>query len=1262
MRKKLLCLTFLLTLLIPVNTLAGSAVYLPFSIQGGSDQSTAFNNSIVASNDAHWGWTYRWWTSTGPWYNRKYTLNSETRHDGIVLGGKTTDYNKTLHTTSDNDGNAFSWADKYIIIESKEVIGSIQLVGDVYSSIATAQSLKSFWYVYVTNDINNWGDYIWDGDSKSINTTINLTAHPNYENLKKNKYVVICYRGNYSAYLSKVVIKENTYFNITSTPDDYSVFIGEYQTQDIAVDFSNLDGINNTGITEFTVTSTDPAFECQSQSGDPLGLLKSGQHQIAIRFYPENDKVPTKHETTITIKAGTKSNSPKKTINLIGYSYKPQTIIWNQNFSRLDISDADIPLTATSSVGLTPIVYTSNNPSIVTIINGKLHIVGKGRTTITASQAGRDGYSPATKTKYVYVSEPGDPCETYDLYEPDHVTLHTIDAEVYELFGLPADKLTFDACRTIDAITSSFGNQYFWVAESTDGGKNFHDIRYIDDMPRSESFNGLIITSWKNYTVQLSENATHVKIYTKTGATMRHHIRNVIVTQKPYIRTNPNQIELTPEVGSSNYSSTVRVSYSALKENLRASFKTSTSQFTLDHTNIPVGCGEADIVDIKISMPNVSCNELRNYLVLTDGTTTVEVPIIVTPQKGFQQINWFDSNVPTEVNTSSELTVADMGAYVAPRNIQPVYTSDNPEIADFDAYGNLVIKQPGNVTIRASRAEEECYKAADDVTKTINIAQAYLTFDDKSKDKNWFNANNWKPNRNVIPNHLAFATLEADAEIDGTAIAVAKKLDINSHRLTVKADGNLHADNIINADTEEPLIALEAGDRTHAPGALATQSSNVTANVGIFVMSTTNSENTTWQYFGVPFALKAIPAFYGAWVCEWSEAAGSWSYKKTSDILQPWTGYCITQPNLVEYYGHAIDGKVQTGNHTYTLQRTEGSSYIGNNIITNSYTAPIDITKLEDGDFVNVEKTIYIYNTGSYKQWEEYKNNKAISDAAAGQYFAIPIKVADYTPYGITVIPAMQAFCLMAQKDGATFTVDYQRTIFNSKANTTIKRAPRRIDRSNEDNEENLIINIHGSRFSDAISILKRRECSELFDDGYDAAKLEGNNLAPRLYSIEDNDKIYAIDTRHTLDGHYIGLDKGEDDTYTISFPMVDTEDLLFLKDLSDNSYYPIIEGMEIEIEALNSMSRRFQIVSEISDDEGDKPSGVVTDIRMTDESAVLTNVTDNMMEAAIIDMTGKLVHRETVAPRATLDYNVSDLPHGTYIICFGDKRIKIAK
>ena len=81
-------------------------------------------------------------------------------------------------------------------------------------------------------------------------------------------------------------------------------------------------------------------------------------------------------------------------MNILGISRQTQTINFNPLPSKT-LGDADFSAGATASSGLT-VSYTSSNSDVATIVNGNIHIVGVGTSTITASQAGDANYNVAT--------------------------------------------------------------------------------------------------------------------------------------------------------------------------------------------------------------------------------------------------------------------------------------------------------------------------------------------------------------------------------------------------------------------------------------------------------------------------------------------------------------------------------------------------------------------------------------------------------------------------------------------------------------------------------------------------------------------------------------------------------------------------------------------------------------------------------------------------------------------------------------------------
>lgn len=72
-----------------------------------------------------------------------------------------------------------------------------------------------------------------------------------------------------------------------------------------------------------------------------------------------------------------------------------QTITFSQPATKT-YGNADFAIGATSTNNTIPLTYTSSNPLVATIVGNNIHIVGAGTSTITVSQAGNDGYFPAT--------------------------------------------------------------------------------------------------------------------------------------------------------------------------------------------------------------------------------------------------------------------------------------------------------------------------------------------------------------------------------------------------------------------------------------------------------------------------------------------------------------------------------------------------------------------------------------------------------------------------------------------------------------------------------------------------------------------------------------------------------------------------------------------------------------------------------------------------------------------------------------------------
>lgn len=94
--------------------------------------------------------------------------------------------------------------------------------------------------------------------------------------------------------------------------------------------------------------------------------------------------------------------APSINLNLV-VNKANQTITF-PTITAKEISTSDFEPGATASSGL-PITYTSSDSNVATIIAGKIHIVGAGATTITATQPGNSNIAEATASTQLIVNK-----------------------------------------------------------------------------------------------------------------------------------------------------------------------------------------------------------------------------------------------------------------------------------------------------------------------------------------------------------------------------------------------------------------------------------------------------------------------------------------------------------------------------------------------------------------------------------------------------------------------------------------------------------------------------------------------------------------------------------------------------------------------------------------------------------------------------------------------------------------------------------------
>ncbi len=151
---------------------------------------------------------------------------------------------------------------------------------------------------------------------------------------------------------------------------------------------------------EYTITNYNKATAANyHQTIDLSGVDKvqnlSGTFVVKVYLkFGSTGKYLCFPEFTITGDVCSTSSSPCTT----------PTISWTTAPADGEVGDADITLGVNKGLSTGAVTYTSSNPAVATVVDGKLHYVSSGSTTITATVAADGTYCEATLTETIDVT------------------------------------------------------------------------------------------------------------------------------------------------------------------------------------------------------------------------------------------------------------------------------------------------------------------------------------------------------------------------------------------------------------------------------------------------------------------------------------------------------------------------------------------------------------------------------------------------------------------------------------------------------------------------------------------------------------------------------------------------------------------------------------------------------------------------------------------------------------------------------------------
>ena len=406
-----------------------------------------------------------------------------------------------------------------------------------------------------------------------------------------------------------------------------------------------------------------------------------------------------------------------------------------------------------------------------------------------------------------------------------------------------------------------------------------------------------------------------------------------------------------------------------------------------------------------------------------------------------------------------------------------------------------------------------------------------------------------------------------------------------------------------------------------------------------------------WQYFGIPVSsLVANPTFSGSYLRSWIEAgdkvSNHWVNMTNSSPLQAFTGYEITQPNAttIVFQGQLVNWDSNLGQMSYT----SSALYQGQHFFANPYTAAIDITKLLF-DGVPSGGTVYLYNTGSYSQWQtdSIAGHTSIQGAAnAGQYISVPQAYA-----GVLLLPgqiaSMQGVLVKAQSGSSTFNIPYSSVV----KNTTLQLAPGVHKTTGSSDIAGLRVDVRGAHYSDNVWLFADDNSTLNFDKGKDGLKKLGSTFAPQFYGIQ-SDGIYQVNSVNDINGMCLGFQAGEDSVYTLTVAQQNIENKyarVYLVDSVANKTIDITNaGVQYVFEATSTPSpvNRFKILAQHYDSNASDSKIKVFSYNGT---ICVDNASDKNGQMMIYDVSGHLIKTMAFGANCITKYNAG-LNQGVYV------------
>ncbi len=679
----------------------------------------------------------------------------------------------------------------------------------------------------------------------------------------------------------------------------------------------------------------------------------------------------------------------------------------------------------------------------------------------------------------------------------------------------------------------------------------------------------------------------------------------------------------------------------------------------------PVYFWAATISDFGITSENI--NSIKGLRYKVASTPAADLTFIAYNTALIQVTKAIADVSNTTENTPVTIDVLDNDSYSATANLTITITSQGSKGVAVVNPDNTITYTPNS---NASGNDTFSYQIHDDVTGANSTANVNVIIENNfwigNLNTSWSNTANWTAG--IVPaagSNIIFATvtnygtaakhdlfLDHDRSVGNVIIKTA------TAKLRIPAGKCLTVKGIIDTDASSDRIVLEAISNVAGASLIFPNENNpVYATVNMWSKAYIGNESTIekyrWQYFGIPLhTLQAYPTFTGSVLREFNETetqvGKQWMQLKDASVLQAFKGYEISQPEAKML---TFQGALVKNNYSETQIMSSGAVNPGYHLLSNPYTAAIDITKIAFGE--GMDKTVYLFNTGGRSDWNSHSGTFGNS---TGQYLAVPQNLAQYT--GQSYIPSMQGFFVRAlTASDNTVSINYATAVVK---NQHALRAPS--PNSEEREKVYSAISLTSDNYEDLVLLFTEPDCSNSFDNGWDGYKMNLNEVGTSL-SVVQADGNYQINSTNDINGTELAFKASDIDlNYTLSFKHVNLQNAyqkLYLIDKEMGKTIDVSEdGSQYNFTSKNNASarNRFTIITRKTSDGSE-----TKDIVLSQKNRLL--IVDNKSEhdgiIGLYDLSGRLMAGQRIGANLITTLSLTEFQQGVYIVKtdYGTKR-----